>query len=425
MRKSTLVILVALLCLNAVPSVQATASEDESFKVQPSESSKKPNKVWFELKEEDTNTATEANTEKETENKSETVTTEKSDTKTDTGADTNSDTKADAKLDDTKDTSDEPNPFGNNKEISADKEVDSTKIADADTAKIAGIESIKEGFPISGVLDALGGDNLRLRSWPWGNVIGKYPAGTSVEILGESGEFYLVNINGTQGYMHKNYITTDKKKASGVSPYYPGDTKNGGALSKEEGIKASNDGAKEKTSSSSKKSSSSTTEPSNPGTMTKNGNYVCMDVPKLCQMNTKTPAPGSACGPTSLSMIVDYFGKGKAESVVSNIYKVSGCTKANGTGHSGLQKAAESYGLKASWHYSSTQAYCRQQLEAGKLMICHVNHHYVVLKGMDANGNVIINDPGRRVVHRTMSWSEFASWWSKSNSPMSCMVVSK
>lgn len=353
------------------------------------------------------------------------ATTEASETKDE--AKSEDEKKSDEKDSDATVATDESNPFSDKSDVKVTAAAEPTKISDTDTAKAAGIEKIADGYPKSGTLDALGGDRLRLRSWPWGNVIGNYYAGTSVEILGESGEFYLVNINGTQGYMHKNYITTSDKAASGISPYYPGDTHSGGSLSLEEGIKASKDGAAGKiptvaSSDSSSSSSDSGSTSSTPGTVKKDGKYVCMEIQKLCQMTTNTPAPGSACGPTSLSMVLSYYGKGDAAKIVSNVYKISGCTKANGTGHDGLAKAAKSYGLNASWHYSSTQSWCRQQLEAGKPLICHVNHHYVVMKGMDANGNVIINDPGKSVVERKMSWSEFAAWWNKSNSPMSCMV---
>ena len=62
---------------------------------------------------------------------------------------------------------------------------------------------------------------MRLRSWPWGDVKASYTTGTPLNVLGESGEFYLVEINNQQGYMHKNYVSTADKAASGVEPYYP------------------------------------------------------------------------------------------------------------------------------------------------------------------------------------------------------------
>lgn len=352
-------------------------------------------------------------------------------TDTSTKAETTTDSSSSTVASDSTSTESATNPFSDS-EIKIVASATVLTINDVDVAAACGIKEVGKDFPKDGRLAALDGSNLRLRSWPWGTVIGNYSEGTEIKILGESGEFYLVDINGTQGYMHKNYVTTADKAATGVAPYYPGDTASGGALSLNEGIKASKDGAEGKvptetvaTTSSSSSSTSTSSSSSTPGTITKNGKYVCMDVPKLCQYTTNTPAPGSACGPTSLSMVLGYFGKGNPASIVANVYRIAGCTKSSGTGHAGLEKAAKSYGINASWHYSSTQSYCRQQLEAGKLMVCHVNHHYVVMKGMDANGNVIINDPAKSAVERKMSWSEFAAWWNKSNSPMSCMVCSK
>ena len=83
-------------------------------------------------------------------------------------------------------------------------------------ASASGIIKIEEGYPVEGKIAA---DKLRLRTWPWGAVVGKYGKGTSVKVLGESGEFYLVEVDGKQGYMHKSYISTDKVQASFKSPY--------------------------------------------------------------------------------------------------------------------------------------------------------------------------------------------------------------
>lgn len=308
------------------------------------------------------------------------------------------------------------NPFAEDKEVNATNTAPATTIIDIDTAKICGIEEVAEGFPQDGTIVGVEGSSLRLRTWPWGNVIGNYSNGTSVKVLGISGEFYLVDIDGTQGYMHKNYISTPEKAGSGVDPYYPGDTRNGGALSKEDGVKASKDGAEGKV----------PTVPSSggtPGTVTISGDKVVLDVPKNYQGTVNTPAPWSSCGPTSLSMVLGFYGKGDPAVTVTDLYRISGCTQANGTGHEGLARAAKQYGMtNAQWHYSVNQDFCRQQLKAGKPMICHVKGHYVVMKGMDANGNVILNDPAWKGVERTMSWSEFVAWWKQSNAPMSCMT---
>ena len=124
------------------------------------------------------------------------------------------------------------NPFNNEDEV---KQVEEAKIeiSEPSIATVSGIDEIKEGYPIDGKIE---GGNLRLRTWPWGAVSGKYPSGTSVKILGESGEFYLVEVDGQQGYMHRSYISTDKEKASLKTPSYPGDTKSGGYIQLKEGV---------------------------------------------------------------------------------------------------------------------------------------------------------------------------------------------
>ncbi|MBP5469258.1 MAG: SH3 domain-containing protein [Candidatus Riflebacteria bacterium] len=117
------------------------------------------------------------------------------------------------------------------------------EITETEIATAAGIEKIEEGYPIEGKIAA---NNLRLRSWPWGAVVGKYTKGQSVKVLGTSGEFYLVEVNGQQGYMHKSYITTEKTQASFAAPSYPGDTRSGGYVPLKDGISASNTGSTKK-----------------------------------------------------------------------------------------------------------------------------------------------------------------------------------
>ncbi len=362
----------------------------------------------------ETKTATNTSTETATATNTATVTSTSTATSTDTN--TASSTSAVTSTSTSTDTSTSAsNPFAEDKPIDATITVAAPSIADIDTAKICGIEKIEEGYPKEGTIVGVEGSSLRLRSWPWGNVIGNYFNGQNVKVLGTSGEFYLVDIDGTQGYMHKNYISTPDKAGSGVDPYYPGDTRSGGALSKEDGVKASKDGAEGKI--------PTVTSGGTPGTVTISGDKVVLDVPKNYQGTVNTPAPWSSCGPTSLSMVLGFYGKGDPAVTVTDLYRISGCTQANGTGHDGLARAAKQYGMtNAQWHYSVNQDFCRQQLKAGKPMICHVKGHYVVMKGMDANGNVILNDPAWKGVERTMSWSEFVAWWKQSNAPMSCMT---
>lgn len=163
---------------------------------------------------------------------------------------------------------------------------------------------------------------------------------------------------------------------------------------------------------------------STPGSVTISANKIDMNVPKQCQFKSNVPGPGSACGPTSLSMILSYYGKGNTDTLVTNLYNICGTRSPGGTDHEGLLRGAKQYGFANTyWKWGCTQDWCRQQLAAGKPLLCHVKNHYVCLRGMDSNGNVIVNDPAREEVTRTMSWSEFVSWWQQSGLGCSAMVV--
>lgn len=129
-------------------------------------------------------------------------------------------------------------------ESSAD--VSKTTIVDAETVEqIEEQTTKKDGYPVNGTI--VGCSSLRLRSWPWGMVGGSYPSGTKLTVTGESGEFYTVIVNGVEGYMHRNYINTPKSPATGVAPYYPGNTASGGYLPQKEGIAYSDFAAGETT----------------------------------------------------------------------------------------------------------------------------------------------------------------------------------
>ena len=403
MKKSFLAImLLAVFCSSAAYAEQSIFSPNQIFS-----SGVDSNSATETSTATATATATATDTATETSTATDTVSSTSTVTNTATSTSTSTSTSSSESAD---------NPFAEDKDVNATNTIAAITIADKDTAKICGIEAVEEGYPKDGTIIGVEGSSLRLRSWPWGNVIGNYFNGQSVKVLGISGEFYLVDINGIQGYMHKNYISTPDKAGSGVDPYYPGDTRNGGALSKEDGVKASKDGAAGKV------PTVDITSGGTPGTVTISGDKVVLDVPKNYQGTVNTPAPWSSCGPTSLSMILGFYGKGNPQVLVTDLYNVSGCTKENGTGHDGLAKAAKKYGMtNAQWHYSVNQDFCRQKLKEGKPLLCHVKGHYVVMKGMDSNGNVILNDPAWKGVERTMSWSEFVAWWKQSNAPMSCM----
>ena len=414
--KKSLISVLLIAALLGFPFVASSAGNDVD------ETTQSVEKI---ILDEDTNTQTSTETVTSTDTQSSTETStstsvdtdkkeEKDTTSTSTATATSTNEEKDTNDKDTPKSSDEgKSPYGNNK-VTKEAAAEEITIKDTETAASCGIKDIEEGYPKDGKVAGTGGDNLRLRSWPWGNVLGMYPEGTAVKIIGKSGEFYLVEVNGQQGYMHKNYISTSDGEASGKAPYYPGSTRSGGALSLEDGVKASEDGAAGKV---------PTTTGGTPGAVTISGDKVVLDVPKKNQYQAATPAPGSSCGPTSLAMCLAFFGKGDPSVLVTDLYNVCGCTAANGTGHAGLEKGAHKYGLtEAKFYYSVSQDWCRQQLKAGKPVLCHVAHHYVVMKGMDSNGNVILNDPAYNGVERTMSWSEFSVWWNNSGLGHSAMT---
>jgi hypothetical protein len=103
------------------------------------------------------------------------------------------------------------------------------------------VQPDQKGFPITGTVSGCG--KLRLRLWPWGIIQGTFESGTSINVLGVSGEFYYVEVNGQKGYMHKNYVSIPNAPASGDAPYYPGNTRSGGYLPLAEGISTSKSGA--------------------------------------------------------------------------------------------------------------------------------------------------------------------------------------
>ena len=303
--------------------------------------------------------------------------------------------------------SDTSNPFDES-EVSVKKSVASltTSIVDVRVAKASGITEIKEGYPKEGTLSGLGTSFLRFRSWPWGNVLGKYKQGQKVTVLGESGEFYLVEVDGKQGYMHKNYVSTPDKSASGNEPDYPGDTKNGGALSLEEGVKASKDGASGK-----KPVATPSDSSNNKEKVTVSNGKIVLNVPQQCQHKVKCPTPATACGPTALSMAMAYYTGENVSSLATRMYTATKCSSC-GSNYDGLLNAAKNNGFpKAKWNGGCSQKWVREQLQKGNPLVAHVVNHFVVIKGIDNNGNVILNEPALSNVEKTMTWSAFSSWW--------------
>ena len=121
----------------------------------------------------------------------------------------------------------------NNSLETSDIKVVEEKDVKKDTKEENKSEKDNTQFPVKGKLCH---DGIRLREWAWGPIIKKFDS-TELTVLGISGDFYEVEIDGVKGFMHKNFISIPDCPASGKQPYYPGDTWEGGYLSREEGIK--------------------------------------------------------------------------------------------------------------------------------------------------------------------------------------------
>jgi trimeric autotransporter adhesin len=52
--------------------------------------------------------------------------------------------------------------------------------------------------------------NLNVRTGAWGEIIGKLPKGTDVKIVGREGDWYKIQYNGKEAYVHSKYINNGK-----------------------------------------------------------------------------------------------------------------------------------------------------------------------------------------------------------------------
>lgn len=80
--------------------------------------------------------------------------------------------------------------------------------------------STSTGYPKTGTVKNPGANQvLLLRQQPStdAKVLGYYRNGTTVELLGESGSFYKVRVNGQSGYMMKKFIKVDSSATTTVS----------------------------------------------------------------------------------------------------------------------------------------------------------------------------------------------------------------
>ncbi|MDD3148931.1 MAG: SH3 domain-containing protein, partial [Candidatus Riflebacteria bacterium] len=87
--------------------------------------------------------------------------------------------------------------------------IQSSANADADKAAKAAVDKDKKA--VTGTV-ALA-DVLNIRSAPWGDIIGTVKKGDKVSIIGASGDWYKVSVNGKTAYVHSAYVLKAGEKA--------------------------------------------------------------------------------------------------------------------------------------------------------------------------------------------------------------------
>ncbi len=85
----------------------------------------------------------------------------------------------------------------------------STANSEADSSAKAAVD--KKDAAVTGTV-ALA-DVLNIRTAPWGDIIGTVKKGDKVSIIGSSGDWYKVSVNGKTAYVHSAYILKPDEKA--------------------------------------------------------------------------------------------------------------------------------------------------------------------------------------------------------------------
>ena len=75
-------------------------------------------------------------------------------------------------------------------------------------------------YPASGKVITNGG-SLHFRDGAWGNIIGFFVTGTSLNVLSLQGDWFEVNSGGTIGFVHKNFVSTPGHIPSVQQPPIP------------------------------------------------------------------------------------------------------------------------------------------------------------------------------------------------------------
>ncbi len=154
---------------------------------------------------------------------------------------------------------------------------------------------------------------------------------------------------------------------------------------------------------------------------------IVMNVPHLYQ-GSNPRMPWSTCGPTSLAMVMRYFGKNVT---ADELIGPTGCTEAEGTYLGMLATAGKKYGFPGAYTGNFDLAWLDKQLAAGNPVITNVKlklsgggwgGHYMVVIGIDAQGNYICNDPAKPGGHVTFTRQYLWEVWKGHHNAAACVL---
>lgn len=136
-----------------------------------------------------------------------------------------------------------------------------------------------------------------------------------------------------------------------------------------------------------------------------------MDIPVLyqynykktvCTINGKSKSVStSGCGTTSASMVIAYL-TGNTAQTPYTLFKWAydhGYYSGDGLGHDAVSRLCSNYGVRCTW-VANTEKNILSALQSGYPVIAHMGSgiftkggHYIVLRGVTADGKILVNDP--------------------------------
>jgi predicted double-glycine peptidase len=227
--------------------------------------------------------------------------------------------------------------------------------------------------------------NVRKGSSTNYKIIGGLRNNDSVTILEKKNGWYKINYSGGIGWVCGRYITRESSKTD--------------------------DNSENSTSNESENSSIT------PDTST-NG---VLNVPKRTQFDKRNIVNGvdyrrSWCGPMALGMVLDYKGVNKTGYELAKLARYT-FKRRVGTPSTGIVQGAKDAGFKNSKLYTGkSMNWLKQQINKKNPVIVNVDTrwkgHYIVVKGFDKSGNVIVNDPGKGALSRVSYTISKTKFWS-------------